>query len=1363
MKGTEELRAYWREQLSAVPPLPTLPCDKERPPVSSFLREHVTSPIDSRVWLGIEALATKTAVTPQDILLAALNLLLFRYTGQTDLLVGAILSSNETASEALVPLRTRIGTGATVRDLVMQIVLEIKGATEHLGLSLASLSQLAGHGESAHQPTLFNTAFVFGRIVSGNSSPESAATPNGCEYFANCALVFHVSETPNGLSLDCEYDAELFEQGTPTRLLQHFETLLRGIAANPDTSVERLALVNGTELHQLLVEWNATRTDFPEDACIHQLFEQQAERTPHAVATVCGDRRLSYRELNERANQLAHYLRGLNVGPDLLVGICVERSVEMLVGLLGILKAGGAYLPLDPTYPAERIAFMIQEAGVKVILTQDRLVPSLTREARAVRLDSDWPAIGAESKQNPAAKVASNNLAYVIYTSGSTGKPKGVMIEHRNVVNFFSGMDARIQHNGKSTWLAVTSLSFDISVLELFWTLARGFRVIISSAGAGDRATRQNGQYIPDGLSIPALIELHKVTHLQCTPSMVRMLLLDDRMREALGHLQSLLIGGEGFPPALAAQLRKFFKADIINMYGPTETTVWSSTYPLPSNPCRVPVGRPIANTQMYVLDRDLQPVPVGIAGELLIGGTGVARGYLNCPKLTAERFIPNPFNGNGADRLYRTGDLARYLPDGNIELLGRMDQQVKIQGHRIELGEIEALLNGNLSVRESVVVAREGPEGEKRLFAYVIPREDTKALAGELRRYLKHKLPDHMVPAQVILMSAFPQTPNRKIDRNALPSPEQLAPELETHHEAGLSPIEEALTDLWCEMLQVRKVHRDDDFFELGGNSLSAVQLLSRIRQTCEIDLPLESLFYCRTVAGLAGKLEELFLAQAEATKSTSRPVAREGGATSRLQTARPSPAIGSKDSEASRTPIGDRPSRMGPRNEFEPPATLVEEVVAAIWVELLRVERVGRTDNFFDLGGNSLSATQLVSRLRQVFQVNLPLASVFEAPTLEATSALLVANEPRPGLVEKAATLLMQIEGMSEEAVRRNLDENEVAEHACESLQEPEPFQKECNQKELTMRKTRVRHPDLFKVAKTLHPLPFPTRFAVELCADCNLACSMCHHPSMRRPKGKMPFELWKRCADEIAAVSPETQCWFSFCGEPLLEPDLLLKMLEYGKSAGLKSLNINSNGMLLTDKVGQRILDSGVDLVVFGVDGFSRATYEKIRVRGRRDVVYANVERLLSRRQARQNGPEIQVQFIEMEENEHELEAFKEHWLKRGATLKIRNKLSWGGRFDTPLEVPESERIPCPWAITMMHVFWDGRVPRCPGDTEGDEFAGNAWDESLVALWDRLGGDRTKHLDYRFKDLPERCQQCKDWMTGAAERISPENFAA
>ncbi len=306
--------------------------------------------------------------------------------------------------------------------------------------------------------------------------------------------------------------------------------------------------------------------------------------------------------------------------------------------------------------------------------------------------------------------------------------------------------------------------------------------------------------------------------------------------------------------------------------------------------------------------------------------------------------------------------------------------------------------------------------------------------------------------------------------------------------------------------------------------------------------------------------------------------------------------------------------------------------------------------------------------------------------------------------------------------------------------------------------MKSNQPKNPNLNKIASTLRPLTFPTRFAVEVNAECNLACIMCHHPSMRRPKGRMPFELWKRCATQIADRAPDTQCWFSFCGEPLLEPELFLKMMAFGKTLGLQSLNLNTNGMRLVPKLAGPILDSGVDLVVFGLDGFSANTYEKIRVRGRRDVVYANIEHFLKARQARSSGPEIQIQFIEMDENEHELEPFKEYWLARGATVKVRNKLSWGGKFNTPLTIPKEERIPCPWVITMMHVFWDGRVPQCPGDTEGDERIGNAWDEPLEVLWGRMAAHRGKHLEHRFSELPERCQECKDWMTGSAERIQP-----
>ena len=624
---------------------------------------------------------------------------------------------------------------------------------------------------------------------------------------------------------------------------------------------------------KLLLEWNNTEMALPKASCIHELLEQKVLQLPNATALICRDAQLTYSELNARANRVASYLSRLDVGPEKLVGICVERSLEMVIGLLGILKAGGAYLPLDPAYPNKRLAFMVEDSKPLVLLTQRSLVQLLpNKSAHVVCLDdcawvNDLPhSGGAQTSCYPDAKT----LAYVIYTSGSTGKPKGVMIEHRNVLNFFAGMDARIPSGDGKTWLAVTSPSFDISVLELFWTLSRGFKVVLYAPDEPQSPASDS-----TGYSIPALIQRHGVTHLQCTPSMATMLLLDEPTRNALARLQTLLLGGEALPLNLARRLKESFKGTLLNMYGPTETTVWSTTWQLPSDhaPARISVGRPIANTQIYIVDPDLRRVPVGIAGELLIGGVGVARGYLGRDQLTAERFIPNPFlqPSHATALLYRTGDLARYLPDGNIELLGRIDYQVKIRGHRVELGEIEALLNEHPGVRESIVMLRQPTNVDQNLVAYLIPRDGQKPTREELRRYSREKLPDYMVPAHFIFMTAFPQTPNRKIDRNAFPSPETETRELQEDITHPQTEVQVALSAIWKELLRVQNVGLKDNFFEAGGHSMLAMQLVARVRKRLKVELPLRNVFEHQTLGELAETIEALLWSASPKPESPS------------------------------------------------------------------------------------------------------------------------------------------------------------------------------------------------------------------------------------------------------------------------------------------------------------------------------------------------------------------------------------------------------------------------------------------------------------------------------------------------------------
>ncbi|WP_334838648.1 amino acid adenylation domain-containing protein, partial [Nostoc sp.] len=627
----------------------------------------------------------------------------------------------------------------------------------------------------------------------------------------------------------------------------HFVTLLEAIVANPNERISQLPMLTASEQQQLLVEWNDTSVDYPQDKCIHQLFEEQVERTPDAVAVVFENQQLTYHELNCRANQLAHYLQSLGVGADVLVGICVERSLEMIVGLLGILKAGGAYVPLDPEYPQERLSFILEDAQVSVLLSQHHLVEKLPQcQAQLISLDTNWELISQLAQGNPITDIQASNLAYVIYTSGSTGQPKGVQISHSAVSNFLSAMQQRPGITKQDTLLAITTISFDIAGLEIFLPITVGASVVIARRDA-----------TLDGRELFDLLVKSKATIMQATPATWRLLLDSNYQFSDL----KILCGGEALPWDLVNQLLAR-NASLWNLYGPTETTIWSLVCQLESNNSLISIGRPIDNTQIYILDQNLQLVPVGVPGELHIGGAGLAKGYLNRPELTQEKFIPNPFNNSKFkiqnSKLYKTGDLARYLPDGNIEYLGRIDNQVKIRGFRIELGEIETALSQHPHVQASCVIAREDTPGDKRLVAYIVPQPQVTLTISELRSDLKEKLPDYMVPSAVVILESLPLTPNGKVNRRALPAPE-LSNELLEKYVAPRTPIEEMLALLWTQVLKVELVGRHDNFFELGGHSLLATQLISRVRNSLKVELPLRSLFAAPTIAELAPNIQRL------------------------------------------------------------------------------------------------------------------------------------------------------------------------------------------------------------------------------------------------------------------------------------------------------------------------------------------------------------------------------------------------------------------------------------------------------------------------------------------------------------------------
>ncbi|HVG44622.1 MAG TPA: amino acid adenylation domain-containing protein, partial [Longimicrobium sp.] len=582
---------------------------------------------------------------------------------------------------------------------------------------------------------------------------------------------------------------------------------------------------------------------YPAGACIHELFEAQAARTPGAVALRFGEESLTYAELDARANRLAHHLAGLGAGPEARVGICVDRSAEMVVAMLAVLKAGAAYLPLDPSYPADRLAYMLKDSGAPLLVTQGSLRGLLpTDGVRIVSVDEDAAAILSNSADAPQTPVDAANAAYVIYTSGSTGRPKGVQVTHRNVVSFFAGMDERVGGSAAGTWLAVTRISFDIHVLELLWTLARGFRVVVQPEP--DRA--------PGGESIGEQIRRHAVTHLQCTPSLAAMMIAESGVG-ALSGLERILLGGEALPSELAAQITAVLPNGLVNMYGPTETTVWSATHAVEVVEGPIPIGHAIANTRVYVLDAALRPQPAGVPGELFIGGHGVTRGYLGRPDLTADRFVPDAFSAEPGARLYRTGDRARWMAEGVLEYLGRLDAQVKVRGFRIEPGEIEAVLRRHPAVVECAVVARTAAAGDTRLVAYVVGAAEADAL----RAHLRESLPEYMVPSAFVFLDALPLTPNGKLDRKALPAPE-LAP-AEGRYVAPRTPVEEVLAGIWAEVLRLERVGVTESFFELGGHSLLATRAVSRVREMFGVELPLRALFERPTVAELAGRVEEM------------------------------------------------------------------------------------------------------------------------------------------------------------------------------------------------------------------------------------------------------------------------------------------------------------------------------------------------------------------------------------------------------------------------------------------------------------------------------------------------------------------------
>ena len=865
----QEQLDYWRDHLGGHHSVLELPTDLPRPPVFSYRGNFQAFSLSKSLVRDLRQLAQGSGTTLFMALLTAFKVLLYRYSGQTEICVGSPIARRDRAEIENVigcfinslPLLSEVSGELSFLEFLQRVRETCAGAFRYQDVPFEKLIEIIDPVRDTSRTPLFQVMFIFHVQDSRKVTSLGDVHLTPIDYHTagtKVDLTLELKETDAGLEGFFEYSTDLFEPETIQRMAKHFAVLLEGAVAAPEAALSQLPLLSTEERVQLLSEWNATDVQYPSDRGVHELFGVQAQATPSAVAVSCCGKSLSYAELDARSNQLSHYLRSRQIRTEMLVAICLDRSLEMLVALLGVLKAGAAYVPLDPSFPVERLEFMLQDAQVSLLLSESQLQSVLPpTDAPVVCLDLEWDLIAGQSAETLSVAIDPQQLAYVIYTSGSTGKPKGVQIPHQALTNFLLSMVREPGVTGDDVLLAVTTLSFDIAGLELYLPLIVGGQVVIAS--------RQDAS---DGHRLAQCIAESRASVMQATPATWRLLF------EAGWSGQpglKVLCGGESLPRDLAQQILAT-DMELWNLYGPTETTIWSAVERVQSGLGPVPIGRPIANTQIHVLDHSLGLLPVGVTGELYIGGDGLARGYLNRAELTAERFIENPFKMG--ERLYRTGDLARYRADGRLEVLGRVDTQVKLRGYRIELGEIEAVLAAHTNVQEAVVTVREDVAGDKRIVAYVIPTSELVEF-GELRSYLQRLLPDYMVPTAYVSLDSYPLTPNGKVDRNALPAPDSTRSAGGNGYVAPRTETEQALAGIWSEVLGSESVGIEDDFFDLGGHSLLAMRLVASIETRLRRQVPLVSIFQSRTIESLSRYLDQ----KSSARKSRTCIPLHEGG----------------------------------------------------------------------------------------------------------------------------------------------------------------------------------------------------------------------------------------------------------------------------------------------------------------------------------------------------------------------------------------------------------------------------------------------------------------------------------------------------
>jgi amino acid adenylation domain-containing protein len=895
---------YWKKQLSGAPPLLELPIDHPRPAIQTFIGSGVEFQLNQDLTQKLSALSQQSGTTLFMTLLAAFVILLSRYSGQEDIVVGSpIANRNRSETESLIGffantlvLRTQLDGNPTFRELLERVRETTLGAYDHQDLPFEKLVEELQPERSLSYAPLFQAMFMLQNAsVEGLELPGLTIAPLELESSGTTTddLLLSIEETESGLIGEFTYNSVLFDASTITRMVGNFQTLLESIVANPQQEIASLALLNPAEQHELLVESNNTYIEYPLEQCFPQLFEQQAAKTPDAIAVAFENQQLTYHQLNARANSWARYLVEQGVGAETIVGLLCERNIDFLTAILAVFKAGGAYLPLNPNHPVERIHQVLEQSQIPFVLATNQFSPIVSQALNNLNgtaahttpqlLLLEELAKQGRNQENLSVRCSPDNLAYIIYTSGSTGKPKGAMLEHRGMLNHLYAKVTDLQLTATDIVAQTAPQSFDISVWQFLAALLVGGRVEIV----------RNEMLAPEQLL--TLLQNEGISILEIVPSLLRMMLqhiqVDSKTIPNLTRLRWLLLTGETLPPQLCSQWFEYYpNIPMMNAYGPTECSDDVTHYPIYQAPApevlNLPIGRPVSNTKLYILDSQLQPVPIGVAGELYVGGVGVGRGYLHNQQQTELAFIANPFNNSKfkiqntlredlrSTKLYKTGDKARFLGDGNIEFLGRIDYQVKIRGFRIELGEIEAVLSQHSEVEEVVVIAREDKPGNQYLVAYIVASEAINN-TGILRNLLKEKLPDYMVPSAIVILENMPLTPNGKVDRRALPAPDiQLS--ITNNFVAPRTPVQEIIAKVWASILNLKQVGIYDNFFEMGGHSLLATQVISRIRSLFEVDLPLRSLFESPTIAELSESISAMRHAGLGLQTSAITPIPR-------------------------------------------------------------------------------------------------------------------------------------------------------------------------------------------------------------------------------------------------------------------------------------------------------------------------------------------------------------------------------------------------------------------------------------------------------------------------------------------------------